>query len=511
MKRISEAQFRHLEALALDRARSQGGEKARLVSGEGLESFTRRTMPEYEWNWHHKVIVENLEALERGDIRRLMIFAPPRSGKSELVSRRFPAWVLGRHPEWNVIASSHTTELAAEMCGDVQDIIDSPEYREVFPGTRLGNSEGGGRKARRTQRVFKVQGRRGSYRGVGTRVRISGLGFDLGILDDPIGDADDAYSEAYRRRIWNWYTTTFRSRKSRNNRILLTVTRWHPDDIAGRLLRLAAENPQADQWTVVRFPALAEGPDQRHAKDLRQEGEPLWPARVGQFDLAGIQSDRASMPAFQFQALMQQRPSAAEGAVFQERWFGTWKPEGVTYRLTDGRPLAQSALYRIIVVDPAATDKASSDYTAIGVFGIAPGGEVLILDMLRDRWPIEKVSEVVKGLWNLYRPLYVAFEGVGFQKAMAALTRAALPHVDVRLVEPQGKSKLTRALPAIARAEAGKVYLPTPAPAWVRPFLEEVTAFTGNNDLHDDQCDCLAYAVALAGGSADALGRPLIF
>lgn len=514
--RLNEARLRQLEQMAWERQQvakpSTGGDAEAVASRESLEAFVTRTKPDFEWNWHHRVICKYLEKLESGEIRRLLVFCPPRAGKSELVSRRFPAWALGRHPNWQVIGSSHTSELAGEMCGDVQEIIDSPEYRESFPGTRLGNLEGGGsRKARRTQRVFKVQGCNGGYRGVGTRVRISGYGFNLGILDDPIGDADDAYSEAYRQRIWNWYNTTFRSRKNADNRILLTVTRWHADDLPGRLMLRADEDSQADQWTVLRFPALAEGPDQRHPEDPRQEGEPLWPSRVGQFDLPGIMSDRASMPAFQFQALMQQRPTAAEGAVFQEGWFGTWKEEGACYRLGDGRAVQKSACWRLVIVDPAASDGSSSDYTAIGTFAIGPLGEILLLDMVRERLTVEKIPPRVKLVWGLYQPMYVGIEGVGFQKAVGAMLRNALPSVDVRFVEPQGKSKLVRAIPAVARAESGKIYLPAPAPRWVRGFMDEITQFTGNNDLHDDQVDCLSYAVQCAGQVAQVMAMPFVF
>ena len=512
--RLSQTRLKQLEQMTRERARPAAAPLVKVAGAadprESLEAFVTRTMPDFEWNWHHRLICRYLEKLERGEIRRLMIFAPPRSGKSELVSRRFPAWAMGRHPDWPVISGTHTTELAGSLCGKVQDIIDSPEYQEIFPGVTLGGKEGGGRQRRRTQRVFQMGSHAGEYRGAGTRSRISGFGFRLGILDDPIGDADDAFSVAYRNRIWNWYNTTYRSRKNADNRILLTVTRWHADDLPGRLLRLAEENPLADQWTVLRIPALAEGPGERHPEDPRQEGEPLWPARVGQFDAAGLAADRASMPLNHFLALMQQRPTAAEGAVFKEAWFGTWCDDGVTYRLTGGWRIPRDACHRIIVVDPAATDKASSDYTAIGVFAIGPAGDVLVLDMIRERLAIEDVSPRVKLVWDLYRPMYIALEGVGFQRAMGKLIRDALPHVDLRLVDPQGKHKLVRALPAVARAESGKVYLPTPAPGWVRPFLEEVCSFTGNNDLHDDQVDVLSYTVQLAGGAAESVGMPLI-
>lgn len=470
-----------------------------------LTEFVRHTMPEYEFNWHHRLIIDHLEALERGDIRRLMVFAPPRSGKSQLVSVHFPAWVLGRNPDWPIMAGTHNNDLASTMSQKVQDLIDSPEYRDVFPWVSIG-----GARRRRTQRVFQLGRYAGVYRAAGTGTRISGFGFRLGIMDDPIGDAQDAYSEAARQRVWNWYNTTFRTRKSADARMLLTVTRWHADDLPGRILSLMDREPRADQFTILRIPALAEGEKERHPRDPRQEGDPIWPARVGQFDLDGLLSERAGMPAFAWHALYQQRPSAAEGAQFKVDWFGTWSDEGLCYRTRDGKLIQRSACWRLTVLDPASSEAATSDYTAIGTFAIAPTGDVFVLDMVRERLPLERIPLRLRSVCDLYRPLYVGVEGAGFQKAVALSIRQLLPSVDVRLVDHEGKNKLVRAVPAIIRAQNGKVHLPSPAPAWVRPFLDEVAAFTGNDDLHDDQVDVLAYAVRLAGDISGGVAMPIL-
>jgi predicted phage terminase large subunit-like protein len=483
---------------------------------QSLEGFVRHTMPEYEWNWHHRIICTHLDMLLAGSIRRLMVFAPPRSGKSELVSRRFPAYALGRQPDWNAIGGSHTSGLAGEMCQDVQDIIDTPEYAEVFPGVRLRQT--GGRDqdgARRTQHLFDVVGHRGVYRSVGTRTRLSGHGMTLGILDDPIGDADEAFSPTYRQRVWSWYTSTFRSRKSQDARILVTLTRWHKDDLAGRLMQRMEDDARADQWTILRFPALAEGAKGspgRSPGDDREEGEPLWPARVGQFDLDTLASDRASMGSFQFAALMQQRPSAAEGARFKEEWFTgrTWRSEGVGYRLHDGRFIPASSTWRLVIVDPAATDGKGSDWTAIVAFIICASGEILVQDVVRERLPLEQIVPRLKAVWEMYRPLYVGIEAVGFQRFLTKEGGRLMPQADIRGIEPQGKGKLVRAFPAIARAEAGKILLPDGGASWARYFIEELCEFTGLGDTHDDVVDCVAYCVQQAGDPAAGRGMPLI-
>jgi len=505
MARSVLTRIEELERLLPSSGGNSGPPVLRHPASKSLEAFVRHTMPEFEFNWHHRLIIEHLEALERGTLRRLMVFAPPRSGKSQLVSIHFPAWAMGRHPDWPVMAGTHSNELASHMCQKVQDMIDSPEYREVFPWVSIG-----GARRRRTQRIFQVDRYSGQYRGAGTKTRISGFGFKLGILDDPIGDDSEAFSEAYRRRLWNWYLTSYRSRKNADARILLTVTRWHEDDLPGRLLARMAEDARADQWTVLRLPALAEGGKERHPRDPRKEGEPIWPARAGQFDLDGIMADRASMLPFQFQALMQQRPTAAEGAQFKTEWFGSWVDDGVCYRTRDGKLINRAACWRLTVLDPASSQSSSSDYTAIGTFAVSPGGDIFLLDMVRERLTIEQIAPRLRSVWDLYRPLYVAVEGVGFQKAIGSTVRQLLPNVDVRLVEPQGKTKLVRAVPAIIRAQAGKVHLPSPAPNWVRIFLEEAAAFTGIDDLHDDQIDTLAYAVQLAGDISGSVALPIL-
>lgn len=474
-------------------------------AGLSLKEFVQHTMPEYEFNWHHELIIEHLEALERGDIRRLMVFAPPRSGKSQLVSIHFPAWALGRNPDWPIMAGTHNNELASTMSQKVQELIDSPEYREVFPGVSIG-----GARRRRTQRVFQLGRYAGVYRASGTKTRISGFGFRLGILDDPIGDAEEAYSEAYRRRVWNWYNTTFRTRKNADSRILLTVTRWHADDLPGRLQALMAADPRADQWEVLRLPALAEGEKERHPRDPRQEGDPLWPARKGQFDLDGLRNERASNASFAWQALYQQRPSAAEGAQFKSEWFGAWTDDGVCYRTRDGKLIPRASCWRLTVLDPASSESAGADYTAIGTYAIAPTGDIFVLDMVRERLPLEKIPARLRSVCDLYRPLYVAVEDVGFQKAVGIAARQLMPNLDIRLVTPGGKTKLVRAVPAIVRAQNGKIHLPAPAPSWVRGFTDELVAFTGMDDLHDDQVDTLSYAVQLAGDISGTTALPIL-
>jgi len=283
---------------------------AALLARERMEAFVRLTFPGYEWGWHHRLLCSRLDDLVAGRITRLMVFMPPRHGKSELVSRRLPAFILGRDPDASLIACSYSSDLASRMNRDVQRIIDSDEYRRIFPGTRLY-----GKNVRtiadgaylRNSDIFEVVGHRGVYRSAGTGGGITGMGFDVGIIDDPIKNRADAESATVQRGLWEWYTSTFYTRKAPRARILLTLTRWHVNDLAGRLLDLAANDPRADQWVVIDFPALC---DRIAADDPRQTGEALWPAR---YPLDELERMRAGMGEYDWLALMQQRPPASMG------------------------------------------------------------------------------------------------------------------------------------------------------------------------------------------------------
>ncbi len=235
----------------------------RRKARRSLLEFTRYTKPDYEVSWHHRLICQRLDALLRGEIRRLMVFAPPRHGKSELISRRLPAYYLGRDPDASIIACSYSAELAARMNRDVQRIIDDPAYARLFPATRLWSSQvrtvaKPGTWLRNSD-LFEIVNHRGVYRAAGVGGGITGMGATLGIIDDPIKNEEEAYSATVRRNVLDWYKSTFYTRLEKDSRIVLIMTRWHRGDLAGALLEEAAATPDADQWEVLSFPALAQG------------------------------------------------------------------------------------------------------------------------------------------------------------------------------------------------------------------------------------------------------------
>jgi predicted phage terminase large subunit-like protein len=265
--------------------------KAILRAQRGLWDFVRYIYPEplRSWNWHHKLICDYIDQLIDGEIDRLMIFTPPRHGKSEIVSRLLPAYAFGRHPEWALMACSHTADLSQEFNKDVQAIMDSPRYRDVFPDVRLpdGKTRDGKAKARNLQR-FQLIGMyadgepfEGEYNCAGVGGAIVGRGFNLGIIDDPVKSEEVMESVTQLKKLYRWYDKDFMSRRQKDARILIMHQRRGLEDLAGYLIDKMIDG-SGDRWVFVNLPAEYEaGVDdelvQPPPEDPRQPGELLWP------------------------------------------------------------------------------------------------------------------------------------------------------------------------------------------------------------------------------------------
>lgn len=405
------------------------------------------------------------------------MFMPPRNGKSELVSRRLPAYIFGRNPDASIIATSYGAELASRMNRDVQRIIDSPEYREVFPGTMLNGSNvrtvANGTYLRNSD-IFEVVGHRGVYKSAGVGGAITGMGMRYGIIDDPYKNRQDANSETVRQRIWEWYTSTFYTRLEDNGRILITLTRWHEDDLAGRLLRLMQSDPKADQWVVISFQAIAEG--KLSPEDPRSEGEPLWPDKYSKDELMKIKSTIGS---YEWNALYQQRPSPKGGGIFHRSW---WK----YYKVLPGHfdQVVQSW-------DCTFKDNTDSDYVVGSVWG-KKGANKYLIDQVRDKMDFPTTVQAIRNLTAKYPQATAKYiedkaNGSAVIQTLKQEINGIVP------VNPDG-GKVARASAVSPDVEAGNIHLPDPSIApWINDFVEETTAFPAG--LHDDQVDSMTQAI----------------
>lgn len=444
--------------------------KRRKEASEKMLPFTVKTKPDYDVNWHHRVLCEHLDRFIAGDIKRLMVFMPPRHGKSELVSRRLPAFILGKVPNAKIIAASYSADLARLMNRDVQRIIDSPRYQAIFPKTRLNaaniraNVQG---NWLRNSDIFEIVEHGGTYRACGIGGGITGMGADYAIIDDPIKNAMEAHSETFRKNTWEWYQSTLYTRMEKNDAILITLTRWHQDDLAGRLLGLQAKEPNADQWTVINFPAIKETTD--NLLDERGIGEALWPNK---YNVKKLNSIKSTSQEYVWNALYQGNPHPLGGGLFKQDWWRTY------------RDIPRFRIRVIQVWDTAFKEKETNDYSACETWLESDMGYHL-LDAYRDRLNYPNLIKQMKAQYAKHKPDVVIVEdkasGQSAVQTLQAETKMPI------LARPAERDLIARASTVSAAVEAGNCFIPEYA-EWLADWLGEHNAFPGAP--HDDWVSC---------------------
>lgn len=434
-----------------------------------LLDFAQFTLASYRAGRVHALLASELEAVERGDVLRLMVFMPPRTGKTELLIR-FVAWTLGRHPDWPLLYTSYGADLAWEKSGEARAVVEGEEFGEVFGARRSAMTQAVEiDPASRAVQRWKIKQRRGGVVAQGVGGPITGKGGRVIIIDDPVKNREEAESPTMREKAWGWYTSTLRTRLEPGGAIVLVMTRWHMDDLAGRLLSLAEQDHQADQWRVVKLPAIALPGDAMG----RAPGEALDPAR---FDEAALATTKASIGSRDWSALYQQEPLPAEGGMFKLPWF----------TIVDAAPRQGR---RVRYWDKAAT-AGGGDYSA-GVLMVRSEGLYYVEDVVRGQWSAGERNRVMLQTAQMDRERYggevvtwVEQEGGSGGKESAEATIQLLAGYSVAVEHPTG-SKEVRAMPYAAQAEAGNVRLVKGL--WNRAYLEELGTFPLG--AHDDQVD----------------------
>jgi hypothetical protein len=241
-----------------------------------------------------------------------MVFMPPQHGKSELVSRCLPAFILGRNPKTKIVLASYSAHLANSFNRDCQRIIDEPVYRDIFPDTKIGADKDDSGKWVRTNELFEVVRYGGFLKTVGVGGSLTGTPADVAIIDDPVKDAIEAMSPTYQERNWNWYTDVLSTRLHNNSRVLITQTRWDVNDLSGRIIKQMEEG--GEDWEVLLLPAIKTGIG--HPDDPRKEGEALWPERHSKEKLLNVRKKSVRT----YEALYQQNPKPVQAG--GEFWSG---------------------------------------------------------------------------------------------------------------------------------------------------------------------------------------------
>lgn len=423
-----------------------------------LTAYWQARYPRYHLAPH---IVLMLDALGRlGDGEGLIITMPPRHSKSESV-KAWLEWSLGQHPEDEAILASYAVDLARRHSRSIRnEIAYGDAFRRYFPAVTLSPDS-----AAATDWALADGGR---FKAAGVGVGITGMGARFGVIDDPFKDRRDASSEVIRETVWDWFTSAFLTRLTPDARVIVMHTRWHEDDLVGRIQGRLEQGETEElgglRWTVLNLPAFAEEDDPLG----RAEGEALWPERYDARRLEGI---RDANP-YEFAALYQQRPAPRGGTVFLEPALYDEPNVGRVY----------------LTVDTAASKRETADYsvlTAWSVEGQAAETRVDVLEARRGRLSITEFGGVALELQQRYGvPLHI--EDAGLAKPIIQyLQSIGLSVVPVRV----SGDKFTRAQPYAAAWNQGRVRLPRSAP-WAPAFKAEHLAFTGTaTDKHDDQVD----------------------
>ena len=458
------------ESLRLSKNGDELGQ--RIAARQSLISFVQYTFPQYVPEPFHYRLARELEDVVSGKTKRLMIFAPPQHGKSQLVSVHLPAYWLGKHPDMPVILSSYAASLAESKSRQTRTLVESDGFGRVFREIRTQWNS-------RAVQQWDLKGYRGSMLAVGVGGPITGHGAQLAIIDDPFSSWEMAHRQLQREKVWNWYRGTFRTRVWDKGAIILIMTRWHQDDLAGRLIE-----HQGEQWKVLRFPAISESQQDRDKNneflrlkngepDLigRIAGQPLCPIR---YPLGALQDIRRDVGSSVWSAEYQGVPRPSEGSLFKRYWFS----------IMDVIPA--EIVERVRYWDRAGSENAG-DYTVGLLMAKSRTGIYYIEDVVRGQWSPLQTQNIIKqtaAMDGKKVKIYVEQEGGSSGKESTDTIIRELAGYPVYADKPSG-SKEVRAHPFVAQAEAGNVRLIKGT--WNTNYIEELITFpSGRND---DQVD----------------------
>lgn len=374
---------------------------------------------------HHEVMAYALDKVDKGEYPRLIVTMPPRHGKSQLVSKIFLAWLMGRNPYESVAFATYNEDFAGDFGREVRNMIQSPAFGSIFPEFELRKgSASAGRLVSKEGGTAVFVGRGGS---------LTGRGFHKGVIDDPFKDSDEAESNTIRDKAWEWFTKVFMTRQmSVGASVIITLTRWHEDDIVGRLTD--PQNPHYDEqearkWKIINFPFFALENDPLK----RKPGEVLWPER---FSEEFGEAQRRLNPRG-FEALYQQRPSPEEGTYFRKAWFQYYDDPP---KNDDMRIYAAS--------DHAVATGERNDKTAMVVAGVDKNGDIYILDCVWERIDAQQQVEKMIGLMRKWKPQYWWAEKQHMGQALGPFLRKRKMEEGVNTVIEEvhaSKDKETRA------------------------------------------------------------------
>ena len=435
--------------------KKEGTQKAK----KNFLDFVKYMWPHFIEGTHHRIIAEKFDRIAKGTLKRLIVNMPPRHTKSEFASFMLPAFIMGQNPMTKIIQTSHTAELSQRFGRKTKQLIDSSDFKNIFPETLLqADSKAAGRWDTNAG---------GEYFAAGVGGAITGRGADLLIIDDPHSE-QDALSETAMENAYEWYTSGPRQRLQPGGAIVLVMTRWSTVDLTGQLMKAQVE-PKADQWEVVEFPAIMDS------------GTPTWPEY---WKLSELESVKASLAISKWNAQWMQKPTSEEGAILKREWWKPWTEKDIP-----------DLHYIIQSYDTAFSKKETADYSAITTWGVfAPDDQrasLILLDARRGRYDFPELKEVALKEYNYWEPEMVLIEAKASGMPLTdELRRAGIPVTNY--TPTRGNDKRSRVNSIAPIFESGCIYYPE-GRTFAEEVIEECAAFPYGE--HDDYVDTVTQAL----------------
>jgi len=461
VKNLSSDQKQELLSLLEELEKAKGREKCH----EDFMTFVGEMWSAFIHGKHHQIMADAFERVARGDLKRLIINMPPRHTKSEFASYLLPAWFLGKYPDKKIIQTAHTAELAVGFGRKVRNLVNSADYKAVFPNVSLQSD------SKAAGRWNTNQG--GDYFAIGVGGAVTGKGADLLIIDDPHSEQEGASADInVFNRTYEWYTSGPRQRLQPNGSIVVVMTRWHNKDLTGQVVDASVKRGGADQWEVIELPAIM------------PSGNPLW---AEFWKMEELQALKAELPNSKWMAQYQQDPTSEEGALVKREWWQVW----------EGRE-PPDCEFVIQSWDTAFMKNQRADYSACTTWGVFYKEDddglispfVIMLDAYKERLEFPDLKKMAFEKYNAYKP--DAFIVEAKAAGMPLIFELRAMGIPVQEYTPsRGNDKISRVNAVSDLFASGVVY--APATRWAEEVVEEFAGFP--NMEHDDLVDSSTQAL----------------
>lgn len=427
--------------------------------------FVGHMWPAFIEGRHHKIMASAFERIASGELKRLIINMPPRHTKSEFASYLLPAWFLGQFPEKKIIQTAHTAELSVGFGRKVRNLVDSDDFKSVFPSLQLrADSKAAGRWS---------TNKNGEYFAIGVGGAVTGKGADLLIIDDPHSEQEGQSADpAVFDRTYDWYTSGPRQRLQPGGAIVIVMTRWHMRDLTGKIVKSSAQRIGSDEWEVIEFPAIM------------PSGNPLWPEFWSKQELEALRSE---LPPAKWNAQYQQNPTAEEGALVKREWWKVWEQ--------DAPPACE---FIIQSWDTAFLKTQRSDYSACTTWGVfyRPDDDgvtqpnIILLDAYKERLEFPELKKKAFELWSEVQPdAFIVEAKAAGMPLIFELRAMGIPVAEY--TPSRGNDKIARVNAVADLFASGIVWVPERR--FAEEVIEEFAAFPAGE--HDDLVDSSTQAL----------------